>query len=95
MSGRRVRRLEISILLLFRNKMEKKMKLTVITVLALPVFTAISAQAVASEHHHMRTSDRSAVFAQWRNSNAYAEPVVQPYRPNYDEGAMTSGIAGH
>lgn len=76
--------------------MEKKVKLTVVTVLALPMLAAISAQAVvASEHRHIRTNERSAVFAEWRNSNAYAAPVVQSYRPNYDEGAMTSGPAGH
>jgi hypothetical protein len=35
---------------------------------------------------------------QFRNSNAYAAPsdiAAQPGWSSYDEGAMTSGIAGH
>jgi len=66
------------------------------TVLALSVLAAMSAQAAAgSKHNHPRKNERASAFEQLRNSNAYAAPALQSSRPNYDEGAMTSGIAGH
>jgi hypothetical protein len=53
---------------------------------------------VASEHYHTRTKGRAVAIKQFRNSNAYAAPsniAVQPGWSSLDEGAMTSGIAGH
>jgi hypothetical protein len=70
-----------------------------LTVLFIPLVTALTAQAAAaSERHHTRANDRAVLSEQVRNSNAYAAPgdfVVQPSRPDYDEGAMTSGLVGH
>ena len=70
-----------------------------LTVVFIPLVAAIAAQAaVASEHHHVRANDRAALSEQVRNSNAYAAPDDFAGRPgphDYDEGAMTSGIAGH
>lgn len=54
--------------------------------------------AAATERHQVRTSNRSAMTEQLRNSNAYAEPanIAEPAgRPGLSEGAMSSGIAGH
>jgi hypothetical protein len=77
-------------------KMEMKMQLKTIIMLAVAVFVAIAAQAAAaSEHHHARAKGRAVASEQFRNSNAYAPPAVQSYGPDYSEGAMTSGIAGH
>jgi hypothetical protein len=79
-----------------QTKMEMKMQLKIITVLAVAVLAAIAAQAAtASEHHHTRAEGRAVASEKFRNSNAYAAPAVQSYRRDYDEGAMTSGIAGH
>lgn len=75
------------------------MKLKIIAVLAIPLLTAIAAQtAAASDRHHARMKQRPVVSEQIRNSNAYAAPgdiAVQPSWPDYSEGAMTSGMAGH
>ena len=75
------------------------MQKTFLTVLFIPLFAALTAQAAAAaEHHHTRTKDRAVFSEHVRNSNAYAAPddyVVQSSSQNYDEGAMTSGIAGH
>jgi hypothetical protein len=75
------------------------MRKKILTVLFIPLIAALTAQATAaSEHRHTRTKDSAAASEQLRNSNAYAAPddiAVQPHRPDYDEGAMTSGIAGH
>jgi hypothetical protein len=70
-----------------------------LTVIFMPLAAALAAHAAAaSEHHQTRANDRTALSAQVRNSNAYAAPgdfAVQSTRPDYDEGAMTSGLAGH
>jgi hypothetical protein len=78
--------------------MEMTMRKRILTVLSVPLIAAFTAQAAAaSERHHARTKGR-AVIEQLRNSNAYAarrDIVVQPGLLDEDEGAMTSGIAGH
>jgi hypothetical protein len=81
------------------NKMEMKMHLKIITVLAVPMLAAIAAQAAAaSDHRHTRMKERAVVCEQLRKSNAYATPghiVAQPDWSSYANGAMASGIAGH
>lgn len=75
------------------------MRKKTLTVLAVPLIAALTAQAAAaSEHHHTRTKGRAAAYEQSLNSNAYAargDIAVPSYWQNYAEGAMTSGIAGH
>jgi hypothetical protein len=66
-----------------------------LTVIFIQLVAALTAQAAASEHHHRRVP---AISEQLRSSNAYAAPAdmsVPPDMPDYAEGAMTSGIAGH
>ena len=81
------------------NFVEMNMQKKFITVLFIPLVAALAAQAAAaSEHHHTRVNDRAVLSEDVRNSNAYAAPgdfAVQSSRPDYDEGAMTSGLAGH
>ena len=72
--------------------MQKKL----LTVMFIPPVAAFATQAAAgSEHRHVRANDRAALSEQVRNSNAYAAPSDFAGRRDYDEGAMTSGIAGH
>jgi hypothetical protein len=75
------------------------MRKTIFTVLAASLIAALTAQtAVASEHHRTRAKGRAVATEQLRNSNAYAAPrdiAVPSYRSSLDEGAMTSGMAGH
>ena len=75
------------------------MRKTILTALAASLIAASTAQAaVASEHHHGRTKSRVVATEQLRNSNAYAAPgdiAGQSALPNLDEGAMSSGMAGH
>jgi hypothetical protein len=79
--------------------LEMNMQKKFLTVLFIPLVAALTAQAAAaSEHHHTRANDRAALSERVRNSNAYAAPgdfAVQSSQPDYDEGAMTSGLAGH
>jgi hypothetical protein len=79
--------------------MEMTTRNTILTMLVVLLVTALAAQtATASEHHHTRTKGHAVAIKQFRNSNAYAAPsdiAVQPGWSSYDEGAMTSGIAGH
>ena len=79
--------------------MEMTVRKKILTVLVVPLIAALTAQAAAAEHHHMRTKDRAVAIERFRNSNAYAAPrgyfAVRSYLPDYDEGAMTSGLAGH
>ena len=53
----------------------------------------------STTHRHMRTKDRAVAIERFRNSNAYAAPrgniAVRSHLPDYDEAAMTSGLAGH
>jgi len=74
------------------------MRRKILTLVVVPLLTALTAQAAAaSEHHHARTKPRAVASEQFRNSNAYAAPgdfAVQPGWSGYD-GAMGSGIAGH
>jgi hypothetical protein len=81
------------------NKMEMTMRKTILTLLFIPLIAAVTVQATAaSERHDTRAKDRAVASEQLRNSNAYAAPddiAVQSNRSDYDEGAMTSGIAGH
>jgi hypothetical protein len=79
--------------------MEMTMRKKILIVLAFPLIAAFTAQAAAaSERHHTRTNSRAVAIAHLRNSNTYAAPrdtVVQPGLLDQDEGAMTSGLAGH
>jgi hypothetical protein len=79
--------------------MEMTVQKQILTVLVVPLIAALTAQAAAAEHHHMRTKDRAVAIERFRNSNAYAAPrgyfAVRSYLPNYNEAAMTSGPAGH
>ena len=78
------------------NFLEMNMQKKFITVLFIPLVAALAAQAAAaSEHHHTRANDRAVLSEQVRNSNAYAAPSDFAGRRDYDEGAMTSGTAGH
>jgi hypothetical protein len=75
------------------------MRKKTITLLVVPLLAALSAQAaVASERHHTRMKGRTVAIEQFRNSNALAAPgniAAQSDLSAEDEGAMTSGIAGH
>jgi hypothetical protein len=79
--------------------MEMTMRKKILTVLFVPLIAALTAQAAAaSEHHHTRTKDRTVAIERFRNSNAFAAPgniAAQPSLSSLDEGAMTSGMAGH
>jgi hypothetical protein len=81
------------------NFLEMNMQKKFLTVFAIPLVAALATHAAAaSEHHHTRVNDRAVLSEDVRNSNAYAAPgdfAVQSSRPDYDEGAMTSGLAGH
>jgi hypothetical protein len=74
------------------------MRKKTLTVLVVSLLAELTTQAaVASEHHHARTKGRPVADQQLLNSNAYAargDIAVPSYWQNYDEGAMTSGIAG-
>jgi hypothetical protein len=81
-------------------KMEMTMRKEILTVFVVPLITALTVQAAAaSERHHTRTKDRAVASERLRNSNAYyAAPSDTPlpsYWSNVDEGAMSSGPAGH
>ena len=79
--------------------LEMNMPKKFIAAFFIPLVAAMAAQtANASEHHHARGNDRAALSEQVRNSNAYAASdafTAQSNRTDYDEGAMTSGLAGH
>jgi len=79
--------------------MEMTVRKKILTVLVVPLVAALTAQAAAAEHRHMRTKDRAVAIERFRNSNAYAAPrgniAVRSHLPDYDEAAMTSGLAGH
>jgi hypothetical protein len=76
--------------------METKMRLTIVTVLAVSMTSAIAAEAsAATRQHHTGVQKRAVSCDKFRDSNAYAAPAVRSYSPDYSEGAMTSGIAGH
>jgi hypothetical protein len=79
--------------------MEMTMRKTILTVLLIPLITALTAQATtAAEYRHTRTKDRAVASEQLRNSNAYAVPgdiAVQPDLSTYANGAMASGVPGH
>ena len=82
-----------------QTKPEMTMRKKILTVLVAPLICALTAQAAAaSEHHHTPTKGRAVASDQLRNSNAYAAPgniAEQSYLQSEDEGAMTSGLAGH
>jgi hypothetical protein len=75
------------------------MRKTIFTILTASAIAALTAQAaVASEHHRVRAKSRAVAIEQLRNSNAYAAPrdiAIPSYGSSLDEGAMTSGMAGH
>jgi hypothetical protein len=79
--------------------MEMAMRRKTITLLVVPLLAALSAQAaVASERHRTGTKDHTVAIERFRNTNAFAAPgngAPQSRLSSEDEGAMTSGIAGH
>jgi hypothetical protein len=77
--------------------MEMTMQKIFLTVLFIPLAAALTAQAASASEHYTRTKHRTVLSEQVRNSNAYAAPgdIALPARAaDYDEGAMTSGLAG-
>jgi hypothetical protein len=78
--------------------MEINMRSKIFAVL-ITLVAALSAQAAAaSEHHYTRSKNRVAINEQLRNSNAYAaraDVIVKSDLPDYDDGAMASGVSGH
>ena len=82
-----------------RPQITMEMTMRKLTIIVVPLIAALTAQAAtASERHHARTKDRAVVSEQIRNSNAYAAPddfAARSYLRSEDEGAMTSGLAGH
>jgi hypothetical protein len=80
--------------------MEMTMRKKILTAFVVPLVAALTVQAAAaSERHHTRTKAGMAASERLRNSNAYcAAPSNAPvpsYWSNVDEGAMSSGLAGH
>jgi hypothetical protein len=78
--------------------MEMNMQSKTFAVL-ITLVAALSAQAAAaSEHQYTRSKNRAAISEHVRNSNAYVarpDTAVQSDMPDYDDGAMASGVAGH
>jgi len=73
------------------------MRKTILAALSGALLTALTAQAtLASEHHHIRTTNHAAASEKFRNSQAYIAPdiAVQSAWSGYD-GALGSGMAGH
>jgi hypothetical protein len=79
--------------------MEITMRKRILTLVVVPLLAALSAQAaLASEHHRTQTKHHTVAIERFRNSNAFAAPgnsSAPSYLSPEDEGAMTSGIAGH
>lgn len=75
------------------------MRKKILTLLVVPLLAALSAQvAVASERHRTQTKGPTVAIEQFRNGNAFAGPgniAAQSNLSTEDEGAMSSGIAGH
>jgi predicted outer membrane lipoprotein len=74
------------------------LKKTLLSLVVLLLAALTVQTAVASEHHRMRAKDRTVAIEQFRNSNAFAAPggtAAQSALSADDEGAMTSGLAGH
>ena len=81
-------------------KMEIAMRMKIIAALSFSLIAALAAQAAAaSERHHARTNAGEVASERLRNRNAYyAAPGDTParsYWSSVDEGAMSSGPAGH
>jgi hypothetical protein len=81
-----------------QTTMEMTMQKIFFAVLFIPLAAELTAQTAASaSEHHTRTKHRAVLSEQVRNSNAYAAPgdiALPAGAPDYDEGAMTSGLAG-
>jgi hypothetical protein len=80
--------------------MEITMRMKIIAALSFSLIAALAGQAApASERHHTRPNARTVANERLRNSNAYyAAPSDTPapsYWSSVDEGAMSSGPAGH
>jgi hypothetical protein len=79
--------------------MEMTMRNKLLTVILVQLVAALTAQAAAaSEHHHTRAKGGPVISERLRSSNAYAAPTdmsAPSGMPDYAEGAMSSGIAGH
>jgi len=67
-------------------------------VLFISLAAVLTAQAAtAAEHRYTRSQNRAAISEQVRNSYAYGGRPDTSVRnmPDYDDGAMASGVAGH
>ena len=76
------------------------MRKKILTVFVVPLIAVLTVQAAAaSGRHHTRTKARAVASERLWNSNAYyaapSDTPVPPYLSNLDEGAMSSGLAGH
>jgi hypothetical protein len=82
------------------------MQTTFLKVFGATVIAATTVQMAGAAEHHARKAHATAIQqfrnsnAQLRDSNAYAPPgpsdlAAQAYRSSLDEGAMSSGMAGH
>jgi hypothetical protein len=77
------------------NTGDKKMRKTILTILASALFAATTVQiAAAAEHHRGHKTDRAPTAAseQIRNSNAYAwpSPAAEPGWSRYEDGALSA-----
>src|SRR5258708_34737162 len=54
--------------------MEMTVRKKILTVLVVPLIAALTAQAAAAEHRHMRTKDGAVPTGRFRTSNANAAP---------------------
>jgi hypothetical protein len=76
------------------------MRKKILTVFVVPLIAVLTVQAAAaSGRHHTRTKARAVASERLRNSNAYyaapSDTQGPSYLSNLDEGAMSSGLAGH
>ena len=74
------------------------MRKTALSILAASLIVGSTVQIATAAERHAHKSDRARISAsqQFRNANAFLPPpaVVQSL-PDYSEGYMTSGPAGH
>jgi hypothetical protein len=72
------------------------MKKTILTIAASVLIGLSAVQFAAASEHHGRIHHRAAASTQFRDSNAYVAPAVQPEWPGY--GYYSHGFsapAGH
>lgn len=70
------------------------MRKAILTVLGASLMAVLTVQgAIAAERHHTQKAVHAPASTQFRNSNAYAAPAVQPDWSRYNGGM--SAPAGH